>query len=390
MCLLDELIEKLYRICEVLKCDRLVDVESAHISGISSMTVGEAGLHFLKQLAETNLKVKVFSTCNPACVPLDKLNREEDYVQWGIIQALRRLGVSLWATCTPYEYMRIRSGRYYAWSESSAVAFINSVYDAYAEKFPGVLALLSAIVGKAPKLGTMSPSNRTPRILVKLSVSRPLTYVECGILGKLIAETFKDNVVYLSCPSYTFPTLEHVKSFLASYATYSNNTLVVIEGLTRNYMRYKRTLTYWITDKLDIALNDIEKIVKDLDVVTEDYLRRMSTEKYCIVIGCPHIGKIALKRILDLAYQNERKFFRGNVFIFTSRFALESLKLGRVNIIVDTCLFVSRYLRELSEQYDIIFTNSVKQYFYLCRKLGDERAGLVNLTCIDKAMVQEP
>ncbi len=380
---LSELLEKLYRLCAVLKCDDIVDIESAHISGISSITVGEAGLRFLKQLADAGLKVRVFTTCNPASSQVDKC---VDDIQREILRSLKKLGISLWATCTPYEYVKIRPQRYYAWSESSAVAFINSVHDAYAEKFPGVLALISALTGKAPKIGTMSYSKRIPRTVVKLSCHRPLTCVECGVLGKLIADTFKDNVVYVLNADHAMPTIEHIKSFLAAYATYSNNTFLVLENITRNYQLYKKFLKKYVEDKIEITLKDIERELESLGVLTERDLEKMSSSKYCIVIGCPHVSRETLIKLARVLKNKSTNHISSSIMIFTSRFAKSQIREGKLRVVSDTCPFVSHYVEHMVNYYELILTTSVKQLFYLRKVLG-ERAMLVSLDILEKAII---
>ncbi len=380
---LHELLEKIERLCAILGGDRLVEVETAHISGVSTMTVGEAGLRFLQDLSKSGLRVKVFSTCNPISAPVDTVL---DSAQREMLFMLKMLGVSTWTTCIPYEHVKVRSRRYYAWSESSAVAFINSVYDAYAEKFPGVLALVSAITGTAPRIGLMIPSRRIPQVLVKVRSPRPLTYTECGVLGKIIAEMFGDEIPYLPEAGTLFKSLEHVKSLLAAYATYSNNTFLVLEGVTRNYDEYRKMLSDHVSDKVSLDIDDIARAERDLGVIRDDDIGQFRCRS-CIVVGCPHLGREALCGVVEMLC---RQTVSGlpRTFVFTSRFAKHCIKHSCVSldVVPDTCLFVSKYVDELSKDYEIILTNSVKQFTYLRKVLSEDKVFLIDSEMLEKVI----
>ncbi len=163
------------RVGDVLKADKLIEIETAHIAGASYLTIGDPGLEYLEDLAKSNVKFRVFTTVNP--VGIDVLNdwgmdREFISRQWRIINALRSMGASLWLTCTPYEYLRIRPRTYHAWAESNAVAYINAVHDAWTEKLPGPFVVLSALVGRVPRYGLYTLNGRVPTHVVRINGGR--------------------------------------------------------------------------------------------------------------------------------------------------------------------------------------------------------------------------
>lgn len=88
------------RVGDVLKADKLLDIETAHIAGVSYLTIGDPGLEYLEDLAKSNARFRVFTTVNPP-VGIDILNDwggiDKEFIdkQWRIINALKSMGASL-------------------------------------------------------------------------------------------------------------------------------------------------------------------------------------------------------------------------------------------------------------------------------------------------------
>ncbi|MCD6480580.1 DUF521 domain-containing protein, partial [Candidatus Bathyarchaeota archaeon] len=57
---------------EVFEAERLIEVESAHISGVSYKNLGEAGLEYLEEQAEIGARVRIRATLNPAGMDLER------------------------------------------------------------------------------------------------------------------------------------------------------------------------------------------------------------------------------------------------------------------------------------------------------------------------------
>ncbi len=359
-----DLDEVLLKISSALRSEKLVDVETVHVSGISYKNVGDPCIEFLKDLVEHGYRVKVFTTCNPCANDIENLSNTDKQLE--LIQYLRKLNISTVLTCTPYEFIHIRPRRYYAWAESSAAAFIASVCDAYCEKFPGPLALLCALYGKAPCFGKMRLENRIPRILVVLDLES-LLYVEAGILGKFLAETFQDKVILVKTRRRGVFNRECLKSLLASYATYCNNIFLVLEHVNPNFREYEAMSD--IEDKMYLTYGDLKRIVKD-ECIT---LSEKDLNKHSIfVVGCPHLSFEGAYKCIEILRKIDTKSY-----VFVPRFVKSMLYslynssyVGNVQIIADTCLFVS-YLTDCLKDFDIVYTNSVKQAFYLRKVLRD-------------------
>ncbi|NPA99954.1 MAG: DUF521 domain-containing protein [Crenarchaeota archaeon] len=365
---LRERIEKLKDSLRRAGYEEFVKIETAHISGISYINIGEPGLEFLEDIAREELRTRTFTTCNPSCMCVEDLRTgtEEAEKQREIIDILKSIGVSTWLTCTPYEYMRIRKERYYAWSESSAVAFINSIFDAYTDKFPGPLTLISALTGEAPKTEILREEERYPRIIVEVDNDRRLGIVEAGILGMMIGSQYRGKleIPYVKFRKTPFTSIEAIKSFLAAFSTFSNCPLVIMEGLSVNYRKYREKMC--IECKLKIDMRDILSNLKDLSVRSS--LKDLD-DRSLVVIGCPHLSKNGVTRLIDVA---SSIMLRSHIWVFTCRFnKVTSSERRNIKVIYDTCLFVSSYIEDIKDKFDRIYTISLKQYYYLTKRVRD-------------------
>lgn len=365
---LKERLEKLKDSLRRLGYEEFVKIETAHISGISYINIREPGLEFLKDIEKERLKVKILTTCNPACMCVEDLNNdsEEAKKQKEIIETLKNIGVSTWLTCIPYEHMKIRAGRYYAWSESSAVAFINSIFDAYTDKLPGPLSLISALIGETPKTEILREEERYPRVIVEVDNDRVLSIVEAGILGMMIGSQYRGKleIPYVKFRRRPFTSIESLKNFLAAFATFSNCPLLIIEGISLNYVKYRERICREC--KLKIDMKDISKTLKDVSTIAS--LKDLD-ENSLIVLGCPHLSKDSVIRLIHVLNNLD---FKSHIWLFTSRFNKVNTMLRRnIKVIYDTCLFVSSYIEDVRNMFDKIYTVSIKQYYYLTKRVKD-------------------
>ena len=117
--------------------ERMIPVSSVQISGVSYDNLGEAGLHFLAEMADGGGTARVLTTLNPAGMDIENwqsLGIPRDFArdQQRVIDAFARMGVITTCTCTPYLAGNLpHYGEHIAWAESSAVCFANSVIGAH-------------------------------------------------------------------------------------------------------------------------------------------------------------------------------------------------------------------------------------------------------------------
>ncbi|GAB6944723.1 aconitase X catalytic domain-containing protein [Vulcanisaeta sp. JCM 14467] len=377
--LITRAMQVIVRVGDVLKADRLIEVETTHIAGVSYLTIGDPGLEYLEDLAKSNARFHVFTTVNPVGIDISSdwgIDKEFINKQWRIIDALRRMGASLWLTCTPYEYLRIRPRTYHAWAESNAVAYINAVYDAWTEKLPGPFVVLSALVGRVPRYGLYTLSGRAPTHIVRLegdkAINDPLI---AGLLGRRIAELVGDGKPYLVAK---FGSNAVIKQLLASYATYSPHAFMVIDGVTPNHREYLN-----MADKpevVDISVGDAyrgtEARAKDFDAV---------------FLGCPHYGIEEVMSVIN--YVKSRGFGRARkpIYIATTPFVINALgqdiinrlKEFNIHLVLTTCPVVSPFLKSVG--VGTVATESVKQMYYLPKMVGINYISCNGIECLDLA-----
>ncbi len=177
--------------------ERLVAIESAHLSGVSPLTGGLGLRQFLARLAgEAGPGVAVPTTlnsagCDEAQFPAMRI-AEPDFLEHHreIIAAYARLGVHTIQSCVPYEWEGIPPGRpdaVVAWAESNAICYANSYCGLRTNRESGLSALASALTGYAPDYGLLDEAARRPNLAV--TVTAPLDDpTDYSILGDWIGK----------------------------------------------------------------------------------------------------------------------------------------------------------------------------------------------------------
>jgi len=148
-------LELLVALGSVFGAEKLVPVESAHISGVSYKNLGEAGTEWLEEQAAMGAKCRIRATLNPAGMDMEKweeMGVPEEFAigQKRVLDAFVSMGVEPTCTCTPYLIGHVpRRGTQVAWAESNAVCFVNSVLGARTNRESGPTTLASAVTGVA-------------------------------------------------------------------------------------------------------------------------------------------------------------------------------------------------------------------------------------------------
>jgi predicted aconitase len=278
---------------EIFEAKCMVDVYSVQIAGVSYDNLGEAGLEFLSEMAEDG-EVRVLTTLNPAGMDRDnwqELGIPDDFAknQNRVIEAFAKMGIITTCSCTPYFIGNIpHYGQHIAWAESSAVCYSNSILGARTNREGGPSALASALTGKTPKYGYHLDENRYGDVLVKVNIPIKGTD-EFGILGKIIGDKLVKTgkkIPYISgIPS---ATVEELKSFCASIATYGGTALFHMEELTPEYNKYPKPNNIL----LEINQDNLNKTRSEL--IDDDI------EINFVSIGCPHASIHEIANIADL------------------------------------------------------------------------------------------
>ena len=149
------MLEILIALGKIYDAERLIPVSSVQVSGASYKTIGDSGLEWLEGL---DARAVVPAFLNPIGMPREQWSEmgiDATFAgkQEEILNAYQRLGIRLTCTCTPYYHQIVQYGDHLAWSESSAVAYANSVLGARTNREGGPSALASALIGKTPEYG---------------------------------------------------------------------------------------------------------------------------------------------------------------------------------------------------------------------------------------------
>ena len=294
---------------EIFGAECMVDVHGVQIAGVSYANLGEAGLEFLNEMAEDG-KVRVLTTLNPAGMDRENwraLGIDEEFFknQNRAIDAFAKMGIITTCSCTPYLIGNApHYGQHIAWAESSAVCYSNSVIGARTNREGGPSALAAALTGKTPKYGYHLDENRHSQVLFQINASVKGTD-EFGVLGKLIGDKLVElgkKIPYIAgIPS---ATVEELKSFCASVATYGGTALFHMEGITPEYNKYTKPSEIVI----EINQDDLDKTRAEL--IDDDL------EIDFVSLGCPHAS---IHEIAKIAKLLEGKKVKKEFWITTAR-----------------------------------------------------------------------
>lgn len=294
---------------DIFDAETMVDVHGVQIAGVSYDNLGEAGLEWLSEMAKDG-KVRVLTTLNPAGMDRENwqaLGIDEEFAknQNRAIDAFARMGIITTCSCTPYLIGNTpHFGQHIAWAESSAVCYSNSVIGARTNREGGPSALAAALTGRTPKYGYHLDENRHGEVLINVHASVKGTD-EFGVLGKIIGDKLVElekKTPYIT--GIPFATVEELKSFCASVATYGGTALFHMEGITPEYNNYPKPSDI----VFNINQDDLEK--------TRAELIDSESEVDFISIGCPHAS---IHEIAKIAHLLEGKKVKKEFWITTAR-----------------------------------------------------------------------
>ncbi|MHA1917497.1 MAG: aconitase X [Candidatus Ranarchaeia archaeon] len=346
-------IEILTTLGDIYSAKRMIPITSVQVAGVSYANLGEAGLAWLAEMAEDG-KVKVFTTLNPAGMDLEewkKIGISENFAknQIRVIDAFSKMGIVTTCTCTPYLIGNIpHYGQHIAWSESSAVAYANSVLGAKTNREGGPSALSAALIGRTPEYGFHLEENRQPEVKAVVKTNLTGTH-EFGALGKVLGDKLKKRIAYIT--GIPEATIEELKSLCASYATYGGVALFHMEGITPDKVKKIPNETIEVTD------DDIQNAIKEMT-----HKGRVDF----VSIGCPHASLVELEYI---AKKLDGKQVKKETWITTARPTKQIAdKMGYTKMIedsgakiaADTCCVVA----PIKGRFTGLVTDSAKGCYY--------------------------
>lgn len=341
--------------------ERMIPVSSVQISGVSYSNLGEAGLKFLAAMADGGGRTRVLTTLNPAGMDVENwqalgISPEFAHNQQRVLDAFARMNVITTCSCTPYLIGNTpHYGEHIAWAESSAVCYANSVIGAATNREGGPSALAAALTGRTPAYGLHLPENRLPTLNVR--VQTPLTENhEFGALGKALGEKLQASgrkpIPYIQ--GIPHASLENLKSFCASIATYGGLALFHMQGITPEAASLIPP-----DETLEISAEEIHQAVQSMTDSSSDEVDFVS-------LGCPHLSIQEIARIAELL---EGKKVKKEFWITTARPTKHIAdQMGYTRIIeasgakfaADTCCVVA----PIQGRFHTLVTDSAKACYY--------------------------
>ena len=362
--------EILVALGEVYGAERLIPIESAHISGTSYTSCGDAGIDLLSRLASQGARLKVPSTLNPVAIPLNnwrKLGFPEQLAskQLAILDLYAELGAAGAVTCRPYLAGNLPAfGSHVAWAESSAVVYANSLLGARTNMEGGVAALASAMLGLTPLYGLHLAENRVPTELVKVDVELS-SDLDFSLLGYFVGEALGGGIPFIQgLPSWA--GVEELKSMGASMATSGSMAMFHAPPHTPEAQAYSVE-----------ALASTSVGRAELSRVLERLSCSGGLKVDCVALGCPHLSLEELRRVASLL--EGFKVAEGvKLWLFTSEAVaclarqagyLRVVEAAGGEVLVGGCV-VHAPLKELG--VEVLVTNSAKAAHYCASIHGVE------------------
>jgi predicted aconitase len=342
----------LVRLGELFNATKLIPISSAHVSGVSYKTLGDAPSDFLKALANANAKTKVNSTLNPQSFDEaylhKKLPKSLCQKQSNIMTYFEKMGFTESLTCTPYYLETPEKGSHLAWAESSAVVYANSISEAWTNREGGPSALAAAIIGKTPDYGMHKAQNRQPQILAKLETQLQ-SETEFGALGIFLGKIVEDKIPLIQ--GLQRASSDDLKQLGASLAS---------TGMVNMFCHQNRAVKSNGIERVSVGARDLKRTIEDLNTAP--------TQKPDLVfVGCPHCSLGEIKHIAESI--GSRKVKGGTEFwVCTSRCIKKKAGelVGKIeksggHVLTDTCVVVT-WTEKLG--IETIMTNSAKTAHY--------------------------
>ena len=364
---MEKSMEILVALGDIYGAEKMVEIESAQISGVSYKTIGNAGLEYLEELANLGAKVTVPSTLNPAGVDLKYwkelgFSSEFSQKQLRIVEAYRKMGVTNTCTCTPYLASNLPIlGSHIAWSESSAVCYANSVIGARTNREGGPGALSAAICGRTPLYGYHLDSGRKASLVVE--VKTPLIGVDYGSLGYLVGREVGGGVPFFQLENK--PKANDLKGLGAALASSGAVALYHIQDATPEYHLAMRGLEVDDVELITVEKSDIKEV--------RDNLSTSSKKPDLVCLGCPHASLDEVERLASFL---AGKKLKNQLWICTSILVkaaadrmgyTATIEKAGGRVVCDTCMVVSP-IEELG--YEIIGVDSAKAANYVPSMCG--------------------
>lgn len=347
---------------------RLIPVQSVHLVLHTYKSCFDAGVEAAEKIAAMGAKFTVPTTIDPYGMDAEDWKEAKTPYHYAEMQirlanAIMSMGVIPYWTCTPYYGFTVpRFGEHLAWTESSAVAFANTVIGARSNRETAIVDVCCAIVGRTVETGLHLQENRYGEVHIELKYDRPLSQWEYGALGFRLGKLLGNRIGVVSGMKGE-PTHENLKTLCAAGAASGSIALLHIVGITPEARTYEEAF-------------GPNKPTETISITEEDMLQtraEMNTHRGenvdLIAVGCPQYTINEIVGIRDMLAG--RKVSPSVQFwIYANSFAIamaermgirKELEDAGVTIRAETCMIISP-IHEWG--FKVIMTDSGKCVHY--------------------------
>lgn len=376
---------------EAVGAGAMVEIEQVHTD--SGFYLGDAGLEFVEHLAGLGGKVSVPTTMNNTSFDLE---RGPSYgVSPELMGKIKRMeaahlkmgAVPTW-TCAPYQDgITPRFGSRVAWSESNAIAFVNSVIGARTNRTGDLIDLCSALTGRYPRFGLYLDENRRAEVLIQCAdldrdiLADPSFY---PLLGYVTGREAGNKVVALDGLPRTV-SLDSLKGLAAAAASSGSIALFHVIGVTPEAHTREMCLKHK-SPEIEIVVTPelIREAEEKLWTATEDRIEWVG-------FGCPHFS---YSEFTELAgWIEDRKisphvraavFTSRNIFSWVQQAGiLEVITRAGIDVYTDGCLLL---FPQGTGHTGTMMTNSAKATHYIYSQAGLKAAYGSIRDCVESAV----
>ena len=296
-----------------------------------------------------------------------------------------RRGVSILATCTPYQVGNLPvRGEHCAWMESSAVVYANSVLGARTNCEGTASTGAASLTGRVPCWGNHHDAHRRGTHVIR--VDTPVgTFLDWGLLGY-----FTGDVVQEARPvvtgEYALPGLTDLKHFGAAAASSGGVEMFHIPGVTPEAPTEEAAFGGApVPDAVRYGPAERRAMYERLND------RGTTSDVDFVLLGCPHAS---LDQIRDAAraLDGRRLHSETELWIMTPRALaavaersgyIEVIESAGGKVLTDSCPAMSRTAPAGTR---VFATDSAKQAHYLPAILGIEAWFGTTAECVDAAV----
>jgi len=359
--LLSKLLRLIVKLGDTFGAEKLIEISSAHTVLNFGLNFVNASAKVLHQMAEDNLKVKVRTTADPI---IDMDYADDLKVVYPIftlhdqmMKDLEQIGVYGF-TCTPYFLdNKPKLGAHCAWSESSAVIYLNSVLGARSNREGGLVDLACAITGKTAYHGLHITENRKGQILFKISADINLANVfNLTSIGLKIGEIAGNKIPVIDGLSNI--STDNLKNLGAASASTGAVALIHVPNVTPEAKDLNEAFQYDKPEEI------VEINMKDLEEIREKYSTEWAQTPKNISIGCPQLSEEEVINVLKKLI-GKKTLQNINLWICTNNKVKESIKNSEFNdILISSGAKITSLCPALTPLPRPLTTNSAKTCFY--------------------------